>query len=69
MPSLCLATPWTWLSSFGIALYELFGWLANAGGDGSSFRNISSVFIIILGVYVAHDLVIRIARVIDDDNR
>ena len=53
----------------GFGLYVLFLWLINVEGSGESYRNVFIVFIVTVGMYAIYDLLIELARILDDDKR
>lgn len=53
----------------GFGLYVLFLWLSNVDESGQSYRNVFIVFIVTVGMYVIYDLLVELARILDDDIR
>ena len=53
----------------GFGLYVLFLWLSNVEKMGESYRSVFIVFIVTVGMYVIYNLLVEIARILDDDKR
>lgn len=53
----------------GFGLYVLFLWLSNIEKSGENYRNVFIVFIVTVGMYVIYDLLVEVARILDDDKR